>query len=62
VLGCPELGKDPRFLTGRDRMGNLDTLIDLLNERFRKQSTAHWLKKLEAVAFRADRFSRSRKC
>lgn len=49
VLGCPELGRDPRFVTGRDRMGNLDTLIDLLNARFRERDTAEWLGRLEAV-------------
>jgi crotonobetainyl-CoA:carnitine CoA-transferase CaiB-like acyl-CoA transferase len=49
VLGCPELGRDPRFVTGRDRMGNLDTLIDLLNARFRQRTTAEWLERLEAA-------------
>lgn len=49
VLGCPELGRDPRFLTGRDRMGHLDTLIDLLNARFRQRTTAEWLERLEAA-------------
>jgi crotonobetainyl-CoA:carnitine CoA-transferase CaiB-like acyl-CoA transferase len=49
VLGCPELGRDPRFLTGRDRMGHLDELIDLLNARFRQRTTAEWLEKLEAA-------------
>ena len=49
VLGCPELGRDPRFITGRDRMGHLDTLIDLLNARFRQRTTAEWLERLEAA-------------
>jgi crotonobetainyl-CoA:carnitine CoA-transferase CaiB-like acyl-CoA transferase len=49
VLGCPELGRDPRFVTGRDRMGHLDTLIDLLNARFRQRTTAEWLERLEAA-------------
>jgi crotonobetainyl-CoA:carnitine CoA-transferase CaiB-like acyl-CoA transferase len=49
ILGCPELGRDPRFATGRDRMGNLDTLIDLLNARFRQRTTAEWLERLEAA-------------
>jgi crotonobetainyl-CoA:carnitine CoA-transferase CaiB-like acyl-CoA transferase len=49
VLGCPELGRDPRFVTGRDRMGNLDTLIDLLNARFRQRTTAEWLERLETA-------------
>ncbi len=53
VLGCPELGRDPRFLTGADRMGNLDELIDLLNARFRQRSTAEWLERLEAVGIPA---------
>jgi len=49
VLGCPELARDPRFVTGRDRMGNIDTLINLLNDRFRTHSSEYWLEKLEAV-------------
>jgi crotonobetainyl-CoA:carnitine CoA-transferase CaiB-like acyl-CoA transferase len=49
ILGCPELGRDPRFLTGRDRMGHLDELIDLLNARFRQRTTAEWLERLEAA-------------
>jgi crotonobetainyl-CoA:carnitine CoA-transferase CaiB-like acyl-CoA transferase len=49
VLGCPELGRDPRFVTGRDRMGHLDELIDLLNARFRQRTTAEWLERLEAA-------------
>lgn len=49
VLGCPELGRDPRFVTGRDRMGRLDELIDLLNARFRQRTTADWLERLEAA-------------
>jgi len=49
VLGCPELGRDPRFITGRDRMSHLDTLIDLLNARFRQRTTAEWLERLEAA-------------
>jgi crotonobetainyl-CoA:carnitine CoA-transferase CaiB-like acyl-CoA transferase len=53
LLGCPELGKDPRFLTGRDRMAHLDELIDLLNARFREQSTAYWLERLEAAGIPA---------
>lgn len=53
LLGCPEFGKDPRFLTGHDRMANLDTLIDLLNARFRERTTAEWLERLEAVGIPA---------
>jgi crotonobetainyl-CoA:carnitine CoA-transferase CaiB-like acyl-CoA transferase len=47
LLGCPELGQDPRFKTGKDRMANLDELIDLLNARFRTRSTVEWLPRLE---------------
>ncbi len=47
LLGCPELGQDPRFKTGKDRMANLDELIDLLNARFRTRTTADWLPLLE---------------
>ena len=33
ILGAPELGEDPRFLSGADRVENRDILIPLLNER-----------------------------
>jgi crotonobetainyl-CoA:carnitine CoA-transferase CaiB-like acyl-CoA transferase len=53
LLDCAELGQDPRFATGHARMANLDTLIDLLNARFRERTTAEWLERLEAVGIPA---------
>jgi crotonobetainyl-CoA:carnitine CoA-transferase CaiB-like acyl-CoA transferase len=47
ILGRPELGQDPRFRKGEDRMANIEELIALLNERFRTRSTAEWLPLLE---------------
>lgn len=47
ILGVPELGQDPRFKTGKDRMANLPTLIELLSAQFRKRTTAEWLPLLE---------------
>ncbi|MDX2159322.1 MAG: CoA transferase [Hyphomicrobiaceae bacterium] len=47
ILDCPELGHDPRFETGRDRMNNLAELIELLSVHFRKRATADWLPLLE---------------
>jgi crotonobetainyl-CoA:carnitine CoA-transferase CaiB-like acyl-CoA transferase len=47
ILGCSELGHDPRFETGRDRMNNLEELIELLSARFRTRKTDEWLPLLE---------------
>jgi crotonobetainyl-CoA:carnitine CoA-transferase CaiB-like acyl-CoA transferase len=47
ILGCPELGQDPRFKTGKDRMDNLAELIELLSVHFRKRTTDEWLPLLE---------------
>lgn len=47
VLGATELARDPRFLTGADRMANLKELEALLTERFKQKSAEHWLAALE---------------
>ncbi|HEY8333006.1 MAG TPA: CoA transferase [Tardiphaga sp.] len=47
VLGATELARDPRFLTGADRMANLKELEALLTERFKQESAEHWLTALE---------------
>lgn len=47
VLGATELTRDPRFLTGADRMANLKELEALLTERFKQKSAEHWLAALE---------------
>jgi crotonobetainyl-CoA:carnitine CoA-transferase CaiB-like acyl-CoA transferase len=49
VLGMPELARDPRFVTGADRMGNLKELEAELSARFRTQPAAYWLNALEEV-------------
>lgn len=49
VLGMPELARDPRFVTGADRMGHLKELEAELSARFRTQPAAHWLSALEEV-------------
>ena len=47
VLGCPELGDDPRFRTNQDRVQNRQALIDLLTEVTRRHPTDAWLTLLE---------------
>jgi crotonobetainyl-CoA:carnitine CoA-transferase CaiB-like acyl-CoA transferase len=47
VLGATELAKDPRFLTGADRMANLIELEALLTENFKAKSAEQWLTALE---------------
>ncbi len=43
-----DLAGDPRFSNNPDRMQNLTALVEELNVVFRKQTTAHWLDKLNA--------------
>jgi crotonobetainyl-CoA:carnitine CoA-transferase CaiB-like acyl-CoA transferase len=47
ALEADELKSDPRFATNASRMGNLPALVDALNARFRKRSSAEWLARLE---------------
>ena len=49
VLDDQSLASDPRFATNADRMANLSVLVELLNDHFRKRSTAVWLELLEAA-------------
>jgi crotonobetainyl-CoA:carnitine CoA-transferase CaiB-like acyl-CoA transferase len=49
LLGVPELAEDPRFRSGRDRMSNLELLIDTLSPHFKKRTTAEWLADLEKL-------------
>ncbi|MCH8097019.1 MAG: CoA transferase [Proteobacteria bacterium] len=49
VLETPELGDDPRFVENRDRMENVAALEAVLNELFRKRTSAEWLAKLEVA-------------
>ena len=49
VLGCPHLTGDPRFATKPDRVGNVAALVEALTPYFKRETTAHWCGKLEAV-------------
>ncbi len=49
VLGCPELGEDPRFSTGAARVENRAAMEEELAQRFRARPTAEWLAALDAV-------------
>jgi len=49
VLEAPELVADPRFADNKARMRNLDALVELLTERFRRKPSAVWLAALDAV-------------
>lgn len=42
VLGQPELARDPRFVTNRQRVKNRDQLILLLEPLFRQKTTTEW--------------------
>ncbi len=53
LLDVPELVDDPRFASTADRVRHNDALVALLAERFRLQSSAHWLEALEAVGIPA---------
>jgi crotonobetainyl-CoA:carnitine CoA-transferase CaiB-like acyl-CoA transferase len=47
VLGAPELARDPRFVTGADRMAHLKELEAVLAARFTTKPAAYWLNALE---------------
>ena len=49
VLGCPHLTDDPRFATKPDRVRNVAALVEALTPYFKRETTAHWCGKLEAV-------------
>ena len=49
VLGCPHLTGDPRFTTKPDRVRNVAALVAALTPYFKRETTAHWCGKLEAV-------------
>jgi CoA:oxalate CoA-transferase len=49
VLGRPELGDDPRFLTNTGRTGNVEALKAELEAALKTKPRAHWLKVLEAA-------------
>jgi CoA:oxalate CoA-transferase len=47
ALGRSELGADPRFLTNRDRLRNIDVLKTALEETLRTRASQHWLAVLD---------------
>src|SRR4030081_2042147 len=47
VLGAPQLGDDPRFVTNAERMHNLPALQEALTPLFKGRSSAEWLQRLE---------------
>ena len=49
AAGCPELARDPRFVTNGKRVENRAELTRLLSEVFKKRSKREWLELLEAA-------------
>jgi crotonobetainyl-CoA:carnitine CoA-transferase CaiB-like acyl-CoA transferase len=47
LLGVPELAEDERFLEPKDRMANLDALVEELTGHFKTDTTEAWQQKLE---------------
>lgn len=53
VIEAPELDRDLRFRTNRDRMDNLPALVEILNSTLERRTTAEWLDKMEAAGLPA---------
>ncbi|HKQ27110.1 MAG TPA: CaiB/BaiF CoA-transferase family protein [Burkholderiales bacterium] len=49
AAGCPELARDPRFVTNGKRVENRVELTRLLGQVFKKRSKREWLELLEAA-------------
>ena len=49
AAGCPELAKDPRFVTNGKRVENRAEITRLIQEIFGKRTTAEWLALLESA-------------
>lgn len=47
LVGSPELGDDPRFVTNDDRVKNRVALGQILEETFAQQDTRHWMEVFE---------------
>jgi crotonobetainyl-CoA:carnitine CoA-transferase CaiB-like acyl-CoA transferase len=47
VAGVPDLAEDPRYSTNADRVGNRETLIPFLSDRFKAHTKAWWIAELE---------------
>lgn len=48
-LGLPDLPKDPLYMGNENRVKNRDTLIPLLEKKFRERPRDDWIKDLEAL-------------
>ena len=48
-LGFPDLPKDPRYIGNENRVKNRETLITLLEKRFKEKTRNEWIKTLEAL-------------
>jgi formyl-CoA transferase/CoA:oxalate CoA-transferase len=48
ATGLAAFAEDPRFATNRDRVGNRESLIELIDERLKTRPTAEWISVLEA--------------
>ncbi|MEO8230059.1 MAG: CaiB/BaiF CoA-transferase family protein [Chloroflexota bacterium] len=57
ALGLAELAADPRFATNPKRVANRVALRPILAERFATQSTAAWLKRLDAAEIPSGRIN-----
>jgi crotonobetainyl-CoA:carnitine CoA-transferase CaiB-like acyl-CoA transferase len=53
ILELPELASDPRFTTNAERVRNNDALVQILQARFRRQPSAHWLAALKKAGIPA---------
>jgi crotonobetainyl-CoA:carnitine CoA-transferase CaiB-like acyl-CoA transferase len=49
VLGREDLAADPRFADARARREHRDALTPLLDEEFRRETTALWLERLQGL-------------
>jgi crotonobetainyl-CoA:carnitine CoA-transferase CaiB-like acyl-CoA transferase len=49
AIGRPELASDPRFGTPAARQANRDALTEIIDRELGRQSTSHWLARLNGV-------------
>jgi len=49
VIGSRDLNDDERFASNEARQNNLEVLVDIINARIGKKTTAEWLELLEAA-------------
>ena len=50
ALGCPELGRDPRFKGAAARAELRDVLLPMVEEQFLKHPVAYWVERFEAAS------------